>query len=376
MSTAGTPNPDTDPPAIFREAFDPLTTRTVASILQLPRPRRLLVSDVVVHAENPLDWYSEEPPSIVPTYTSQIVLPSTRACLYMKDALSQAIKRGCQSIKHPSQPNETLPLWVPQIFRWADALLKKQAAWERHLEWLEEAESVEGWEEDFGCAVRDALQRCPWLSGLPGLQEGQVASSSGFAILLSNDWLNSDTLECMLDVVRSDMPNDSTTCVATSWLGQAIQKSPSGRTATVWGEKLEAYDRILFPMNVEGLHWIAVEVDVSKSLISFGDSLPSITRPYLPNLIQAIKTWLRPFYPGTSWRVSLTGLNVAVQKDDSSCGITAINAIHRIAYAPTLPWRADRAFFGHAYYFQRCIEVGERPLVSVALINSFCNSTY
>lgn len=77
------------------------------------------------------------------------------------------------------------------------------------------------------------LLRCPWMSLVPGIQE---PATNGFGLLLSDRWLTSTVLGCMLDVVRHEYRKSTTfdpriRVVDSNWVGLFERKGvPRGRS--------------------------------------------------------------------------------------------------------------------------------------------------
>lgn len=344
--------PDTSPPhdgavqlpKIILDALDPPGTLSVSAFLALP--------------------YAQQPPSIEnPGYIGQLHLPHPKTALYVGDGLDAALARGCRSIRHPFKSDVKWPLWTAKAFRIAQRLHERRGLWARRLDWVEEASSSEDWELSFTTRVRTQLNSSPWSSGLPGLQRKAVPAHH-FSELLSESWLSSDTLDCMLDVVRADRgpvtKSKLRILVADSFLGQAICANPRSSIAKKWGNKLTPRATIYFPINVANAHWIAAGFNAETSMILFGDSLPQFSKAHMRDIIQKVKAWIAIYLPVVGrLRVNLTGITVASQEDGSSCGVAAVNGIHLAVSQQEVPaWCQGKAMFVRAYYFARCIELG------------------
>lgn len=103
--------------------------------------------------------------------------------------------------------------------------------------------------------------------------------------------------------------------------------------------------------------------------MSIGDSYPLVSLPHIKGTVDAIKSWLCQSLPSSKdkWSVNLTGLPIGLQDDSSSCGVAAVNVIHRLICNDVPTWSSQSPRWWRTYYFMRCVEVGtmEVPMVSV-----------
>ncbi|KII82748.1 hypothetical protein PLICRDRAFT_127468 [Plicaturopsis crispa FD-325 SS-3] len=117
----------------------------------------------------------------------------------------------------------------------------------------------------------------------------------------------------MVDVIKFDMQTQdvpTTTDVAYSSLGLMVRKNIDSNTAGYWGKRLQrgTVKRLYFPMNVVNIHWISIMVDVLLEMIAVGDSYPAVTAPHIGAIISDIRSWLKRFFPSTSWRIDPNGI--------------------------------------------------------------------
>ena len=315
------------------------------------------------------DWYSkEDPTSQGPTALSNLVLPSPKTCLYIADVMKNAIEEGCRSIHHPYSIGKRLPVDFAQIYKLGNDLVRNRGIWEERRNWIQNASLDEKWETDDLEKLEAAVSRCPWLSGLPGIQSGMESATHSFGTLLSNRWLTSAALSCMLDVVRWEYTRapefDKTTHILSPYIGHSICVAPDSNYPSQIGKRIAsgAIKRLLFPMNIAEAHWIAVEIDINRFLISFGDSYPTFSSPYMKKVISDITSWLNCWSqaPDTKWMVNLSGIPVGLQQDSTSCGVAAVSAIHHRTYCceNTPLWTSETTKWIRSYYFIRIVEVG------------------
>ncbi|KAG2159523.1 uncharacterized protein EDB93DRAFT_1099873 [Suillus bovinus] len=96
--------------------------------------------------------------------------------------------------------------------------------------------------------------------------------------------------------------------------------------------------RILFPININNVHWAVIEVNTVNQNISYADSLDW---SWPNDNINTINCWLG--YHGFGKFDRATTLQHGEQRDSFSCGITAINIIKHALFHDTL-FTDNRAF--------------------------------
>ena len=340
---------------------------TIQELLTRNAPMAWRQSKQEVIFSQPIDWYRKEEPTMeAPSTLSAVVLPDPKTCLYIADAFNQALEAGCRSIVHPYHRNERLPLSLARTFKLGHELLRQRTTWERRRDWVRNAALDEHWDAGVVEKANITLLQCPWMSLLPGIRE---SATNGFGILLSNQWLTSTALDCMLEVVRLDHQTstlfDPKVRIAHPTIGQSIASGHQTPTSTYYGKHLKdgTIEQLLFPMNIGGCHWIAVKIHVPDYVLLIGDSYPSFSLPYIKRTVDAIKSWLFRWLPETEetsgrWSVSLTGLPIGLQKDSTSCGVAAVNVIHRLTSNDAPMWSSENPQRWRTYYFVRCVEVG------------------
>lgn len=353
----------------------PPASMTVANFLSLkgpipfsPKVPEIFPHDAPSQDVNIIQWFSAAQPNDICTSVEDLVLPNRRVCIYIANGLEHAQDKNFQSVRHPRNKNIRYPLWTARAYRDGSRLLEMQELWENCLLWVKTTSRKERWPDTFATEVYQALNHCPYNAGLPGLEGTSQSSAITLASLLhKNKWLNSTTLDCMLNVVKYDYrSNISTTdVIAGTSLGQAIsQDETKGNSYEYWGSKLRSpgLNRIFFPLNIANLHWISICIDVSAGIILVWDSLRKFSAPYRAKTMESIRKWLQRWLPDAEWEEEDAA--AAQQTDDSSCGIAAVNAIHRTLDNTAPIWSASRASWMRAYYFKRCIEVGNAPRLS------------
>ena len=339
---------------------------TIQELLTRNAPIAWRQSKQEVTFSQPIDWYRKEEPTMeAPSALSAVVLPDPKTCLYIADVFIQATEAGHRSIVHPYHRNERVPLHLARTFKLGHELLRQRTTWEKRRDWIRNAALDENWDEGILENADRTLLLCPWMSLLPGIRE---SATNGFGILLSSQWLTSTALDCMLEVVRLDHQAgtqfDPKVRISHPTLGQAIASGYETPTSKYYGKNLKGgnIEQLLFPMNIGECHWIAVKIHVPDYILLIGDSYPSFSLPYIKRTVDAIKYWLCKWLPETEetgqWSVSLTGLPIGLQNDSSSCGVAAVNVIHRLTSNNAPTWSSENPMWWRTYYFIRCAEVG------------------
>lgn len=327
----------------------------------------------------PEDWFSFDPPTEQPASVADLILPSSRLCVALDDLLEQSAKQGYRSVTHPVHEDRHLPLWVIRAWKCGNVLLEQQHAWSSRLRWVDQTAESEGWTDRFLEAVRECILAVPWMAGLPALQRGTVSSFALADNLLSHRWLNDDTMNCTVDVIRVELnqsslpPNAPAIHIATTHLRSCLS-NPGSNMSTFWAKTLVTAEtaHFLLPCNVAGCHWIALDVDVTEQCINIGDSKPAVTEPHREALLDEVRAWLQRVFPEAErWRIHLSGLHAGQQLDDQSCGIATLNAIHRLVVPGSPCWSPRYPGLMRAYYFRRCVEVALEVGVSSVLSAPF-----
>ncbi len=323
-----------------------------------PRPRSHKYDIPALH------WFSDKEPTLRILESSEILLPSSQNCVALDSRLREACTNGARSVQHPVKNDVYLPLWIVRVWKWGDGLLRAQEVWRDCLAWVEKAAKREKWGEEMAARIRNTVLSCPQMTGFAILQNGGVSSSTLAKNLLSNAWLNDESMNCLLDVFTHNMRSSNAspaTSTASVYLRTSL-KNPNSTTHRHYANKLAsgAVDKLLMPCNIQNVHWIAVEVDVTAKIISIGDSSPKFSRGDLPGLLAEIRGFLAPVYPNASWRVNQSALETGLQVDGTSCGIASLNAIERRIFPNAPAWSPSAPAFMRAVYFERCVTLGSQ----------------
>lgn len=345
-------------------ALKPDSTLPVTEFLKVPCPRRPGSRKYFL---KPSEWFTDIEPNHIPQRLEDLILPSEKVCQALDDDLRKAVQKGSLSVQHPVKTDVFLPIWVVRAWKWGNILTKKQSFWNTRLDWVRETAVEEGWSDVFRDRVIDMVMHTPWHTGFLPLQNGAVNSMT-LAMLLSEEWVNDERINCMLDVIRADMSRagvKSTTQLASSYLSNTMKHPGKSSEDRFWGEKLRAgtVDCLDIPYNVKNLHWIIIEIDVTNQVINIGDSKPEVTAkvfPIIPDMQSMLTRWLGHYLPKIfPWTMNLNGIKTPIQLDSHSCGIATASAIQR-HLIPTAPlWNPSKPGKTRAYFYCRCIELAK-----------------
>lgn len=135
-----------------------------------------------------------------------------------------------------------------------------------------------GWNEHTLLRVRIAIAQSPWLSGFQCLQRGCVSSVTLANTLLTTEWFDDETIDACLDAIRLEMKAkavDPMLKIAGTLLA-IFASLPDNNSTRFWGEQLctGLVKRLLMPGNLDGVHWIVLEVNCITARINVyvGDS--------------------------------------------------------------------------------------------------------
>ncbi|KAI9057390.1 hypothetical protein FKP32DRAFT_1356491 [Trametes sanguinea] len=364
------------PPITLVEAFSPPPALPVSDILewrfipQRPGSRKFSLA--------PLEWFSERAPTIEDLQAEAILLPPTSICKSLVPLLEAGGSGSYRSIQDPVRSEVYLPMWIARVWRDADTLVHSREVWQGRLLWAETTAVREKWSKELLANTLEAIRCSPWTAGFRGLQRGMVSIAHLGRTLLSHKWLDDEVIDCISDTLRIEMsaavPLDSVEGQATKTKQDGLTKSPliaSSHLRTCLLEKNSGLrqfysqrlisgevTRLLLPCNLQNIHWVPAEIDVTHGHIYLGDSKPRASQEHVHQLVQDIRTWLDEILPGRTWRTSMTALETGLQQDSSSCGLATVNAIERRVSPLASKWTPSAPGKTRARYFIRCVQAG------------------
>lgn len=348
------------PPEPLLSALTPPSDTVVSELFAISGPKQPGSRKIALQG---LAWFSSNVPSNdTPLNIEDLVIPSPRQCRTIEDFLRPALEANLTAIEHPTQDNMYLPLWYARAFKWANRLLQSRVFWQERLNWIEVTAERENWAKDQREATSAAVMHSPWQAGLSHLQRGGVPINHLARVLLSDEWVTGEALDCMLDYSRlrfQESGVDASTQIAEASLCQKMEGG--GRTGRVayWGGELRdgRVRRLLLPWNIPQLHWFLFDIDIDNSTITVRDSKPRITKPHLEKILPILRQWLSDYRPNQDFLIQegVDSLSVEEQLDSFSCGIACASTA-LTSGCPSLPrWNPSKPLEMRAYFFTSCV---------------------
>jgi hypothetical protein len=314
--------------------------------------------------EEPSTWLCDEAPQT--DNFPPLVLPSSSACALMIGLLNTALSSGKLSVRHPTHTKARLPLEVARVYLAGSKFRRLQAFWQVKETWLHEQARLEHWPQRYTHRILQVFGDNPIIDGLlPRFQQGDVTVIETANMLLSNRWLSTSILGCLVDTTRSEVDsqarpirNHTIILDATLSAMRPQIRSPyldSFVTTQNIGRSLDETNCLVFPWNVGNTHWIVIEADVLHHILRIGDSSPSYTQKHLLSTLESLKSWLGIYLPHHTWCFEPNGIPILSQRDTTSCGPAVINALLARFSAGHRLWPADKPRALRAYLFSRVI---------------------
>lgn len=327
----------------------------VAAFLQLALPTAL---ETNASATTRFVFSKKSPMLQLPMGFVSRSVPPLQTASSLRDHASGALQDGIQSVIHPSFPDNPLPLWVLSYWVSMSYALENQRDWRASYDWVLARLDVvpaDGPELGIIDEVLDILESLPWdirLKGFGGLTDLRTTE---IRPLLASSPIDGRILDSMIAVVVQRMqasddedlrsvsvePLDFANILRLSdkrWKNYNTDRTFS-RLRTIGSAFREGtLQRVLFPINIDNVHWAVIEVNTIHRSISYGDSL-SWSCP--TEDIDAICRWLG--YHGFTRFKKENALQHGEQLDSFSCGIAAINTIKHVLFRDPL-FTNDQAF--------------------------------
>lgn len=183
-------------------------------------------------------------------------------------------RREVESIEHPTDPEQVLPLWVVNYWTVMARANVEQERWKAALEWVRKQE-----DSSERCAALALMARIPWGTKLWTVDSpDQDAFVGRLAEILSFKWLAETHMDNFAAYLNAVKPSEwwvgdvqlSTSLRSLSKCTKAqIDAKPELKRAT---ERISAREakRIVLPLNVGGNHWIVVHVDLTNQRLEYG----------------------------------------------------------------------------------------------------------
>ncbi|KAJ7843603.1 hypothetical protein B0H14DRAFT_3688863 [Mycena olivaceomarginata] len=293
--------------------------------LSLPSPRpsvsKLLKFELPPQRKSstfadPSDYLSEVSPTVVTFNVLEIPVPPAAVVKALGRAiLSDPDMKSIVLVHSPAHraKSDHYPLWLATIWSKMESARKARTLWRSAV-------------DRRGCADRaraalQALENLQW----DGVTKGVKASCSisDLASWFTTDWLNTDHMDQLLELLAADLGggNGSTVVVETTYfvlkLAQAYSDPEEYRTGVgfEWlrqlGETLAMGKRTRMGgiANISDNHWIALAIDTEAETIGYGDGLRS-----------HIDWWI---HQHLGLQFKWTDLPIPKQIDAHSCGVLA-----------------------------------------------------
>ena len=228
-------------------------------------------------------WFSCEPPNEDHTSLKWRTIPPKAQVAQLKQAFSQAILDGAQSISDPRYSTSRLPLFAVQFWLEMSDVHNLLKEWQDSSLWVCTLQ-----EKETSSAVDEAGQRLrslPWKGVVKGSKRSEDLSISALTRLLGVRWINGDLIDAMIQNLQSRLRVDPSLhariMITNSLLAQQITDAKS-RTdfdhPPNWLVRLEENIRcqeqgptLYFPAHVVAQkHWICFRLDFEKRTISYG----------------------------------------------------------------------------------------------------------
>jgi len=225
-------------------------------------------------------------------FASRSILPFQTAAL-LHDRASSALQDGNKSVIHPLFPSDPLPLWVLSYWVLMSYALENQCDWHTSHNWvLDRLDVVPAGGAELGIIdwVLDVLGSLPWDAPLKGFGAETNLRTTGLRPLLAScpidgrvlDTLIASVVHCMQASDDGDLrlvSIEPLTFADILRLGEERWKNYKTDKAfshlRVLGSALHegTLQRVLFPINIDNVHWAAIEVNTINRSISYADSL-------------------------------------------------------------------------------------------------------
>jgi hypothetical protein len=307
-------------------------------------------------------WFCDEAPQT--DNFPPLVLPSSTVCAAMIPLLNTALSSGKMSVCHPTHARARLPLEVARVYFVGYKFCQLQAYWRIKRSWLCDQASLEHWPLQYIDHILQVFDDNPIIDGLlPRFRQGDVTIIQTANMLLSDRWLSTSVLGCLVETARSEVDaqahsiRNHTVILDATLSAMRPQKESLHLDSYATTQKIGCYldetKCLVFPWNVNNTHWIIVEADMLHHILRIGDSSPSCTQDHLLSTIESIKSWLGIYLPHHTWCFEPSGIPILSQRDNTLCGPAVINALLARFSAGHRLWPADKPRALRAYLFSR-----------------------
>ncbi len=251
-------------------------------------------------------WFLMIWPNTNLNVTQTLLVPSDGMLSYLVAQLPAALKEGCHSLTHPSDPAKNhLPLWVIWYWQTASDVIINVVQWRNSIIWLNcisTRMSNKNFDEAWLCLAIQEAKTCLSLMQMNAQIYNEVMDVHvdvwELSQLLLNGWISSDVmnlmLACLAERVLASADKANLVFIGSLIISKGIVdvfglislKKHSIHKSI----KNHIYSGLLKKLyliyNILDSHWIAVEVDIDTWHIWIGDSLEM--RDITPELVPAL----------------------------------------------------------------------------------------
>ena len=260
----------------------PAVDLPIAKFIQLQLP----IQSTAIITTTTKNWFSKDSPQddIMGLFTRPIL--SKDFLTTLSKAFGQAWLDGAMSITdcRYNDGRDQLPLWVLTMWQKMAGIVDKQTAWKRSSQWLHtEDAKMKGmtiYQSSYSLHTK-SYHLLGW--DVPMHYQQGAVSSSILSALLSTVWLNDKHINMMMEelAARLALYPGLASKVIVAPLAFQVQINNSAKVKTYIKQKsllLYCYhawikkevEKIYFPINVNGDHWIAGVVDITAWTVSYG----------------------------------------------------------------------------------------------------------
>ncbi|KIY43701.1 hypothetical protein FISHEDRAFT_52985 [Fistulina hepatica ATCC 64428] len=357
-------------PDAFKNAALPADDLPVSQFLELALPPQSQTSIVLVKAKS---WYSNDEPNVNPLKLLMArPIPHKKVLEGLKQSFGQAWFDGKKSISDPRYNNgeDKLPFYVLTFWERMAATEELQRRWKYHAKWLrKQAHQCTGSVLKAIYRAKDILDSLGHNSTSPFLIQ-LAARTPTLMSFLGESWFSGELIDMMMAdfSIRVSAHCDLKDKVVIASLAFANEIA-STKTSDYSSSKLlccyaqllaeGTIERLYFPVHVRQNHWIAACINLKTKIVTYGDSLSSISGPPA-RFIKSLKRWLACAPLCCDVEIIKDGLEHGLQTDGFNCGPCTANTIEHAIFPDVPLWCPERTVETRIRLFNRfaaaCLE--------------------
>jgi len=233
-------------------------------------------------------WFSKDTPTTDPECLRMRHVPPKRVLTQLLSAFGQEWLDGAKSIVDPrfNDGRDRLPLWTIRFWKKMADVISERDKWAKSYQWLEKQRGTK--HEETKVAVEEVLQALGTIHWRKKLKycRGTVDTRC-LTTLLGNGWLSDNHINMMMEehshAVEEDASLKDQVIVAPVEFSEEIRNNGRNRVyerkggaGLLWKYekriKEKGIEELLFPVHVNGNHWVAAFVDFKNGKIGYGVS--------------------------------------------------------------------------------------------------------